>query len=367
MCETASVMAVCRGAFMFRRTKPVRFLLGLFFLLIVSLVHATAQNTTLVYSPDIQLGAAGPIRYLEERTDGQLTRFAELEAPGVYKEFVQKTHSDGSLHRLVWFYDDGKNYIIEEQDSQFDGSWIVSAILTYQNGALTSGQFFSGDNLIEERLYEYDARGRVVREQTVKVSADPLVLEFERPDETTVEAFHIQLDGTRALVARLGYDSAGRLVLEERYKKNQLDKRDVYSYNAAGKLIDHIQYDYRDLPVRQVSYGYTKDGLPTSVVHRDVKDRVLFGVSYTRERYGENTRTTIKNSKGEVTGTIDYIRRNGKDVERTEIFLLGNTKLEITYSEFDDYGNWLRKVLVTYESGSVKEREIASRTIRYFD
>ena len=95
---------------MIRRKRPVRHLYGLFFFLFLPLLNLTAQSTTLVYSPDIQLGAGGPIRFIEERVDGDLTRRAELRSPGFFTEFIQKAHSDGSLRRLVWFYDTDEDY-----------------------------------------------------------------------------------------------------------------------------------------------------------------------------------------------------------------------------------------------------------------
>jgi len=328
-----------------------------------------AQSTTLVYEPDVQIGAAGPVRFLEERVNGELTKKAEFAAPGVCVDFMQQRNSDGSLQRLVWFYDGepgAADFIIEEQDAQPDGTWTTTGVLDYSGNKLVRARFYSGENLVEERNYEYDSVG-VTKERTSRPSAEyPTVLRFERPDARTVEAFERQPDGIELLVARIMYDSESRIVSEERFVKGKLDSRDVFAYNEYGKVVDHIKYDYRELPVRHVMYDYTPDGLPQSVVHRDVKDRILFGVSYTREYDGENSTTVIKNSAGEETGSIVYRRENGRDVERVETFLLGDSKLEITYTEFDAHGNWLRKEMSTYNGTSLKSQAITNRVIRYF-
>ena len=102
-------------------------------------------------------------------------------------------------------------------------------------------------------------------------------------------------------------------------------------------------------------------------MHRDVKDRVLFGLSYTREHAGDISVTTIRNSSGEVTGSIEYRRKDGRDISRKEIFSLGDGRLEILYSDFDEQGNWLRKELSTYNGSSLKDRTVTTRIIRYFD
>jgi hypothetical protein len=350
---------------------PVRILHGLLYFLLFSLVRVFPQHTALVYRPEVQLGAGGPVSYLEERVDDKLTLRAEFVSPGLYRDYIRKGRSDGSLRRLVWQYvgppEDG-NYTIEEQDSQPDGTWTVSAILKYRNGILVHAQFFSGDNLIEEREYEYDRQGRVASETTLKPFEGLEVrLDFERPSPGALEAYESQPDGTKLIVARMEYDAEDRLSVEERFAKGELTKRDVYTYDTRGKLIDHVRYDDRELPVRRISYTYTSEGLPASVMHRDIKDRILYGISYTREQFGDYSKTIVKNSSGEVTGTIDYVRKNGMDVSRTEVFLLGSAKLEITYSDFDGFGNWRRKEHSTYGGGSLKEKTVTSRIIRYFD
>jgi hypothetical protein len=328
-----------------------------------------AQDTTLVYAPDIQIGAAGPVRYLEERVNGELVRKAEFAAAGVCVDFIQQRNSDGSLRRLAWFYDGdpgSPDYTIEEQNSQPDGTWTTAGVLNYSADNLVRARFYSGDNLVEERIYEYGPAG-VTKELTSWASEEyPTLLKFKRPDERTVEAFERQPDGIEHFVARLIYDSEERLVSEERFIKDKLDSRDVFTYDDNGKMVDHIRYDYREMPVRHVMYDYTDDGLPQSVVHRDVKDRILFGVSYTRAYDGENSTTIIKNSAGEETGSIEYRRENGRDVRRTETFLLGQSKLEIVYTDFDTQGNWLRKEMSTYNGKSLKSQSITSRVIRYF-
>ena len=329
----------------------------------------TAQNTTLVYAPDVQIGAAGPVRFLEERINGELVKKAEFDAPGICVDFMQQRNSDGSLQRLVWFYEGdpgSSDYTIEEQNAQPDGTWTTTGILNYTDGNLVRARFYSGENLIEERIYEYDSAG-VTKELTSRASEEyPTLLIFERPDANTVEAFERQPDGGELLIARLNYDDRKQLVTEERFVKGKLDNRNVYVYDDNGKVIDHIKYDYREMPVRHVIYDYTPDGLPQSVVHRDVKDRILFGVSYTREYDGENSTTIIKNSSGEETGSIEYRRENGRDIERVETFLLGDSRLEIIYTEFDTHGNWLRKKLSTFNGTSLKSQSITSRVIRYF-
>ncbi len=337
--------------------------------LIILPASLRAQNTTLVYEPSVQIGAAGPVRYLEERVNGELVKKAEFTAPGICVDFMQQRNSDGSLQRLFWFYNGNPgsgDYTIEEQNSQPDGTWTVSGILKYAGGNLDRARFYSGENLVEERIYEYGPAG-VTKELTTRASEEsPTLLKFERPDARTVEAFERQPDGVVLLVARLIYDSEKRLVSEERFVKGKLNSRDVYAYDENGKMVDHIKYDYREMPIRHVTYDYTKDGLPQSVVHRDVKDRILFGVSYTRVYDGENSTTIIKDSSGEETGSIVYLRKNGRDVQRTETFRLGDGKLEIVYTDFDSQGNWLRKEMSTYSGGSLKSKSITSRVIRYF-
>jgi len=283
---------------------------------------------------------------------------------------MQRRNADGRLRRLVWYYEGDPaagNYTIEELNSQPDGTWTTAALLEYAGGKLARGRFYSGENLIEERRYEYTSAG-VIKEYISKASEQyPSILKFKRPDESTVEAYELLPDGTEDLVARLRYDGEGRLVFEERVAKGKLNTRDVYAYNAMGKLADHVSYDYRDLPVRHVLYGYTGDGLPQSVVHLDVKGRVVFGLTYTREYDGENVKTTVTDGHGEVTGTIEYRRANGRDVSRTEVMFLGDGELRIVYAEFDEKGNWLRKETETYKGNSLKSRTVTNRLISYFD
>ena len=347
------------------------FVLPLCCLLLLGGGLVSAQNVTLVYEPDIPLDAAGSVQFLEERENGELTRRAVLRAPQEYIEFIQRRRSDGGLRRLEWQYDSAvsmDSFIIQEQDSQPDGTWTPTAYLTYRGGLLKDASFYSGENRVEQRLYEYSSAGDVEKELTTRVGDEfPVLLLFERPAESIVEAIERKPDGSEVIAARLQYDQEGRLLAEERFVKGKLNRRDVYSYTSGGKLSEHVRYDYRELPIRHVIYDYTDDGLPVSVVHRDVKDRVLFGVSYSRVYDNENSITTIKSVTGEITGTIDYRRENGRDTERTEVFFLGDGKLEITYSDFDSVGNWLRKELATYAGNSVKDRTITTRIIRYFD
>ncbi len=352
--------------------KPVlrgRFL-QLVFLYLLVLAQVDAQNTTLVYEPDVEVDAAGPVRYLEEQVDGKLTKRADFSAPGVCTDFMQRRNPDGSFQRLVWFYKGDLstgNYLIEEQKSRPNGEWATVGLLDYSGGELMRARFYEEGDLVEERQYEYDDGG-VAKEVTTRASENqPTVLIFKRPESDTLEAYVRKPDGTDTIVARLRYDEAGRIVSEERFMKGKFQSRDDFGYNEAGKLHDHIRYDNRNVPVRHVMYGYTDDGLPKSVVHLDEKDRVVFGMSYTREFSGESSRTVIKNSSGEITGSIEYKRENGKAVSRAETFLLGDGELKILYTDFDDYGNWLRKETLTYDGGVLKSRSETTRKIRYFE
>jgi antitoxin component YwqK of YwqJK toxin-antitoxin module len=341
-------------------------------LLIVYLITASpfyAQNTTLVYEPDVQIDAAGPVRYLEERVDGDLTKRADFAAPGICVDFMQRRNADGSLQRLIWFYEDDSapgDYLIEEQKSMHDGTWVTTGLLDYADGELVRARFFTDGELVEERKYEYDAKGVTKEVTTLASQRRSTVLTFRRPEAGTVEAFFRQPDGSDIIVARLRYDENGRLISEERFSKGKLDKRDVYKYNENGKLYDHVQYDGRGIAVRHVMYGYTDNGLPKSVVHLDEKERVVFGMSYAREYDGDSSKTLIKNSAGEVTGAIEYARENGQDLSRTETFIIGDGELKIQYTDFDSNGNWLTKVTSTYTSGTLKSRSVATRMIRYF-
>ncbi len=343
-------------------------LLLVYFLLIVQ-GQLYAQNTTLVYEPDYQIDAVGEIRFLEERVDGELIKRIEFSAPGVCTDYMQRRNADGSLRRLVWFYEGDPvsgNYTIEEMNSQPDGTWTASAFLEYTDGKLIRARFYSGVNLIEERKYEYDSAG-VISEYTSKPSAQyTSLLNFRRPEPGTVEAFESQPGGGELLFARLRYDGDERLISDERFVKGKQDTRNVFAYDGNGKLVEYISYDSRDLPVRHTIYDYTKDGLPQSVVQLDVKGRVVFGVSYTREYDGENSKTIIKNSSGEVTGTIEYRREDGRDVSRTESFLLGDSELKIIYGDFDEMGNWLSKETATTNGNTLKNRTVSSRVITYF-
>ena len=346
-----------------------RLLYLLFCLLLVTGVLAGAQNTRLVYEPDVPIDAGGAVRFLEERVDGELTKRADFLSPGICLDFVQRRNADGTLRRLSWFYEGDPaagNYIIEEQSSRPDGTWTLVGLLNYSGGNLVRARFYDGETVRDERRYEYDSAG-VTKELILAPSENSAtLLSFVRPDAHIVEAYERQTDGRELLIAKLKYDQEGRLLSEERFVKGKLDKRDVYAYDANGKLVDHIKYDNRELPVRHAMYGYSDDGVPKSVVHLDAKQRVLFGLSYSRRLDGENSKTVISNSSGEVTGTIEYRRENGLDVSRTETFLLGDGELKIVYTDFDVKGNWLRKETLTYTGGSLKSRTVTTRVIRYF-
>lgn len=333
-------------------------------------VHVGAQHVSLVYEPDIQIDATGSVRFLEEYVDGKLTKRADFTSPGICTDYMQRRNADGSLHRLIWFYQGDSSsgdYVIEEQKSQHDGSWKTVGLLDYTDYELVRARFYEGDELTEERLYEYDEKG-VVKEVTSRpIEKSNTVLVFKRPEAGTIEAFLREPDGKEIIVARFRYDEDERLVSDERFLKGNLQSRDVYSYNEKGKLHDHIQYDNRNIAERHVMYGYTEDGLPKSVVHLDEKERVVFGMSYTREYDGESSKTVIKNSTGEVTGSIEYTREDGRDISRIETFLLGDGELKIHYTDFDIHGNWLKKETLTYNGGSLKSRKVATRVIRYFD
>ena len=329
-----------------------------------------SQNTTLVYEPDVQVGAAGQIRYLEERVDGRLTKRVDFAAPGVFADYMMRRNANGSLQRLVWYYDgdpaDG-NYSIEEYNSKPDGSWENTGLLTYTDGNLILARFFSGGTMVEERRYEYDADGVIKELITKTAEALQILLIFKRPDEGIVEAFERQLDGSELLIARLQYDDQERLILDERFIKGNLEKRDVYTYNDNGKLSGHVLYDDRDVAVRHDIYSFTEEGLPQSVIHLDKKNNVAVGINYEREQDGDDTKTIIKDSSGEITGTIHYLRENGRDVKRTETILLGDGELKIIYTDFDPESNWLSKATEIYKGGSLTSRTETSRVIRYFE
>jgi len=329
-----------------------------------------SQNTTLVYEPDVQVGAAGQIRYLEERVDGRLTKRVDFAAPGVFADYMMRRNADGSLHRLVWYYDGDPaagNYTIEEYDSEPDGSWENTGVLTYSSGKLIRARFFSGGILVEERRYEYDADGVIKELITKTAEALQTLLVFKRPDEGIVEAFERQLDGSELLIARLQYDDEKRMISEERFIKGNLEKRDEYTYNDNGKMTGHILYDDRNVAVRHDIYSYTEDGLPQSVIHLDKKNNVAVGIIYERTQDGDDVKTIIKDNSGEITGTIHYLREDGRDVKRTETLLLGDGELKIVYSDFDPRSNWLSKATEIYKGGSLTSRTVTSRVIRYFE
>ena len=127
-----------------------------------------------------------------------------------------------------------------------------------------------------------------------------------------------------------------------------------------------LYYRHRDWVMR-IAYRFAnhREDALEALLLLDEENRVLFALHYSREYDGESSVTTIRDSNGDISGTIEYRRENGRDVRRTEVFLLGSGRLEIAYTNFDSRGNWLRKEITTYNGATVKERTVTSRIIRY--
>ena len=347
----------------------------------------SAQQTTLVFRPEYQIGAAGDILQLEEREDGEIVRRFAARDDKLPEEFVHKSYSDGKLRRLTWHYEskpESGNYLVEESKSNAVGTWQRIGTYTYRNNLLVNAKFFRRDTLFEERLYQYDDRGRVSEERTftrpqavtaqTEESAEippdilPVILEFRRPTDDLVEAFMISEGGPDDLIARLQYDEEGRILMEERFAKGRLSYRNVYTYNERGRLTEHVKYDFREIAIKHVNYHYSSDGKPLSVIHKDVKGYVLYGLNYTRETVANLEITTVRNHRGHVSGTIETQRNpDGSVLARTEKFLLGENEMVIEYSDFDELENWLRKEVSTYSESSLKDRTVTTRFIRYGD
>lgn len=340
--------------------------------------HLSAQNAKLVYQPEYQIGAVGNIRLLEEREDGDIVRKFTVSEATLPVEFIHKSYSDGKLRRLIWHYESDVgtgNYTIEETKSTATGEWRKVGLYNYRNHLLENAKFYKGSGLVEERRYFYDGDGRVTEEHTIQpgdslsgVESTTVIIEFRRPADDFVEAYLVDKDRAERLLARLQYDERGRILMEERFLEGRLDRRDAFRHDERGRLIEHVRYDSRELPIKHVNYNFSIDGTPQSVIHRDVHGMVLYGLSYSREKDGNTDITTVRNHRGQVSGTIETERQtDGALAFRREKFLLGEEEMVISYSEFDEKENWLRKQLSTYAGSSLKKQTVTTRFIRYFD
>ena len=211
-------------------------------------------------------------------------------------------------------------------------------------------------------------------------------------------------DGAQSVRLVRTYDAAGRLTVQRLYDSaDTLWRTTDYSYDAEGHLILAVSTDADgDLWFRDV-YRPNPDGTTARVDHHDPDGTLLHSARFTYDGQGRIARRMLSDADGSAisgnaytygpTGNVVAVvtqGRNGALVSRwlfehdehgneREWMELGADgalrKKEIYAYEYDERGNWLKRVTSewvprpggTGEAGVFEPAEALYRTLTYYD
>lgn len=232
--------------------------------------------------------------------------------------------------------------------SFMDGSLNYRQESTYENGRAQGSVNVGPDgDVVGRTTEEYDGQGR----RTRSASFDETGTEIRRTEWT--------------------YDGAGNLEVRETYRNGELVDRDEYEYDAQGRRTAAQEFDGEGNLTSETTYTvpdleyeiveYEDDG---SIEERSVVVQGEHGV-LSAETYLPDG--TLENA------TYFVYDENGLALERRDIYTyesMGNVvtgeSTTVYEYEFDDVGNWVRKVDVEDTGAGSTPIAIEVREIRYY-
>ena len=211
-------------------------------------------------------------------------------------------------------------------------------------------------------------------------------------------------DGAQSVRLVRTYDAAGRLTVERLYDSaDTLWRTTDYSYDAEGHRILAVSTDADgDLWFRDV-YRPNPDGTTARVDHHDPDGTLLHSASFTYDGQGRIARRSLSDADGSAisgntymygpTGDVIEVATQGRSGSLVSRWLFqhdehGNErewmeigaggalrKKEIYAYEYDERGNWLKRVTsewvprpgATDEAGIFEPAEAVYRTLTYYD
>ena len=204
-------------------------------------------------------------------------------------------YGDGFVdgYRLYEYDDNGR--LLTKSQIGSDETVISEEIFIYEDGTLTSSEFYSGNEMISRSSYSYDKNNNLVEESFMNpkgelqgvssyeydssghrikwISGDSggipmMYTEYEYNDDDVVRMSYFLPTGEMEGYTQLNYGEAG--VLEEA------------TYSAASKLEKKTEYVYRDGKVVQALFYYGKNLSRTMEYEYDDKGNVLKLTTFNR-------------------------------------------------------------------------------------
>ncbi len=168
--------------------------------------------------------------------------------------------------------------------------------------------------------------------------------------------------GAKVNYQNMRYDAQGLLVETEHYWKHQVMQRELFSYDAEGRLAGGEVYGFEGALLGNYSYTLGPDGRPTEQVLTSKEGKVLWKSNFTYDAQGNLMERITYDTDGSVMGSTKVSFNEKGFPMATESFGTNSTpdrKLTHTYEGEDSEGNWIRRI--NYSDGkvvSLVEREI---------
>ncbi len=161
------------------------------------------------------------------------------------------------------------------------------------------------------------------------------------------------------------YDAEGRII---EVKSIDIDKkplfRYVYKYDKRGNEIERINYDKDNSIVQRTTHTYDAKGLLTERAEYDSYGELIQKSIYKYDEAGNKIEQQVRNTNGSLAFVIKFLYNGLGELIETKTF---NPKGELTSKlvqqfKLDEHKNWVK--LTQYADG--KATYITERTIEYY-
>lgn len=222
----------------------------------------------------------------------------------------------------------------------------------------------------------YDYKGRGSRVEEIAADGKEIITSTIYDDENHKYTTYYQKPGYPEAVSGM-LDKNGNFIDYYAYDLNGFySGKTINSYSEAGLLAEMNYYDKDDKYFLKTTYSYNGDGRIISIISYDRKGLISEKVERAYDPKGRCVEILIYkqayNNPSEcvLASKSQYaFDEAGRQIETRnyQYESFGEKQTIFRYTDFDRYGNWLRRVTEDKGAGGdMKEQPVMTRTIEYY-
>ncbi len=224
--------------------------------------------------------------------------------------------------------------------------------------------------MISNNVKTYNNRGNIIESCDYEMDGKPTFKYTYKYNENDkmVEYIFFLMDGTLGFKCNCKYDSEGNMIEFDVFNTDgSLRTKTSQKFDEQGNCIQELEFKTNDSLTTKKDYKYDEQSNLIVMIETRISDGMVDNTKYKYDKNSYCIEENKYNSDGKLVSKRTCIYDiKGNITERNDDYAVNpsffRSKSNYTYSNYDDKGNWLKKIDI-YNG---KSKYITEREIEYF-